>query len=104
MDTLTFNNVEINMLGRFEWSTDIQYWLRNSISVTYAQRSTAWRLGGNNIRLLGHKKALWFGNGQTWYDQNQNQGNQNGRPISLTIWRANNVLIDGITWRQPQFW
>ncbi|RXW21694.1 hypothetical protein EST38_g4163 [Candolleomyces aberdarensis] len=104
MDTLTFNNVEINMLGRFEWSTDIQYWLRNSIAVTYAQRSTAWRLGGNNIRLLGHKKALFFGNGQTWYDQNQNQGNQNGRPISLTVWRANNVLIDGITWRQPQFW
>ncbi|KAF6745140.1 exo-rhamnogalacturonase B [Ephemerocybe angulata] len=104
MDTLNFRDVEINLLGRFEWSTDIQYWLRNSISVTYAQRSTAWRLGGTNVQLLGHGKALFFGNGQTWYDQNQNQGNQAGRPISLTVWRGTNILIDGITWRQPQFW
>ncbi|KAH6899456.1 exo-rhamnogalacturonase B [Coprinopsis sp. MPI-PUGE-AT-0042] len=104
MDTISFRDVEINLLGRFEWSTDIQYWLRSSINVTYSQRSTAWRLGGSNIKLLGHKKALFFGNGQTWYDQNQDKGNQPGRPISLTVWRGTNVLIDGITWRQPQFW
>jgi galacturan 1,4-alpha-galacturonidase len=104
MDTLDFQNVEISIRGKWTWSTDIQYWLRNSISVTYAQRSTAWRLGGTNITLNGHGEALWFGNGQMWYDQNRNQGNQNGRPIVLTLWRANNVLINGITWRQPMFW
>ena len=42
--------------------------------------------------------------GQLWYDQNRGQSNQNGRPISLTLWNARNVLIDGITWRQSQFW
>ena len=105
MDTSNLRNVWIDIYGRLEWSGDnIQYWLSNSISVTYAGRSTAWRMGGTNITMLGHGKALFFGNGQIWYDQNRNQGNQNGRPISLTLWNANDVWIDGITWRQSQFW
>jgi hypothetical protein len=105
MDTSRLKNVLIDIYGYLEWSGDnIQYWLSNSIGVTYAGRSTAWRMGGNNITMLGHGKATFFGNGQIWYDQNRNQGNQNGRPISLTLWEAHNVFIDGITWRQSQFW
>ena len=105
MDTTNLRNVHIDIYGHLEWSGDnIQYWLSNSISVTYAGRSTAWRIGGTNITMLGHGKALFFGNGQIWYDQNRNQGNQNGRPISLTLWNANDIWIDGITWRQSQFW
>lgn len=82
----------------------MQYWLSHSISVVYAGRSTAWRVGGTNISMRGYGKALFDGNGQTWYDENKNAGNQNGRPISLTLWNAKNVLVDGITWRQSQFW
>lgn len=104
MDTLNFQNCDISIYGKLIWSTDIQYWLSHSLSVTYAGRSAAWRLGGTNITLRGYGKALFDGNGQKWYDQNRNQGNQNGRPISLTLWHATNVLVDGITWRQPQFW
>lgn len=104
MDVLDLQNCDISIKGKLTWNDDIQYWLRNSISVTYAQRSTAWRLGGTNFSMRGHGQALFFGNGQKWYDQNRNQGNQAGRPISLTLWKANNVFIDGITWRQPQFW
>ncbi|KAI1079365.1 glycoside hydrolase family 28 protein [Whalleya microplaca] len=104
MDTTTLSNVDIEIHGTLQWSSDIQYWLRSSLSVTYAGRSTAWRLGGTDIRLRGFGKALFDGQGQLWYDQNRNQGNQNGRPISLTLWHAKNVLVDGITWRQSQFW
>lgn len=104
MRTTDLNNCDIEIHGTLKWSSDIQYWLRNSISVTYAGRSTAWQLGGVNISLRGFGKALFDGNGQLWYDQNRNQGNQNGRPISLTLWHAKNVLVDGITWRQSQFW
>src|SRR6186713_1527523 len=99
MDTTNLRNVDISIYGKWVWSTDVQYWLRNSISVTYAGRSTAWRIGGENITLRGHGRALFDGNGQTWYDQNRNQGNQNGRPISLTLWYARNMVVDGITWR-----
>lgn len=104
MDVINPQNVDISIYGTLTWSTDVQYWLSHSISVTYAQRLTACRSGGTNISLRGHGKALCFGNGQVWYDQSRNQGNQNGRPISLTIWCAKNVLIDGITWKQPQLW
>jgi galacturan 1,4-alpha-galacturonidase len=104
MDVLNLENCDISIKGKLTWNDDIQYWLRNSIGVTYAQRSTAWRLGGNNFTMRGHGKALFFGNGQKWYDQNRGGSNQAGRPISLTLWKAQNVLIDGITWRQPQFW
>jgi len=104
MDTTDLSNCDISIYGTFIWSTDVQYWLSNSLSVTYDGRSTAWRLGGTNITLRGYGQALFNGNGQTWYDENQDGSNQNGRPISLTIWHATNILIDGITWRQPQFW
>ncbi|CAG8979138.1 hypothetical protein HYALB_00000271 [Hymenoscyphus albidus] len=104
IDVIDLRNCDISIRGTLIWSTDIQYWLRSSISVTYAGRSTAWRIGGTNITLRGYGKALFNGNGQTWYDQNKNQGNQNGRPISLTVWHATNILVDGITWSQPQFW
>ncbi|TVY81138.1 Alpha-L-rhamnosidase rgxB [Lachnellula suecica] len=104
MDTTNLRNVDISIYGTFIWSTNVQYWLSHSISVVYAGRSTAWRIGGTNITMRGYGKALFDGNGQTWYDQNKNNGNQNGRPISLTLWNAKNILVDGITWRQSQFW
>ncbi len=105
MNTTGLRNVDIDLLGTFVWSGDnIQYWLSHSFSVTYAGRSTAWLVGGTNISMRGYGKALFNGNGQIWIDQNRGQGNQNGRPISLTIWHGTNVLVDGITWRMAQFW
>jgi galacturan 1,4-alpha-galacturonidase len=104
MDVLNLKNCDISILGTFIWSTNVQYWLSHSISVTYSGRSTAWRLGGTDFTLRGYGKGLFNGNGQTWYDENKNAGNQNGRPIALTLWHATNVLVDGLTWKQPQFW
>lgn len=104
MKTTDFSNVTIEIHGTLKWSSDIAYWLRSSISVTYAGRSTAWMVGGTDITMLGFGRALFDGNGQLWYDQNKGGSNQNGRPISLTLWNARNVLVDGITWRQSQFW
>ena len=104
MDVLNLKNCDISIRGKLTWSDDIQYWVKNSVGVTYAQRSTAFRLGGENFTLLGHGEALFFGNGQKWYDANRDGSNMAGRPISLTLWQAKNVWIDGITWRQSQFW
>ncbi|OTB19010.1 glycoside hydrolase family 28 protein [Daldinia sp. EC12] len=104
MDLKDLSNVDVEIHGTLRWSSDIQYWLRNSIGVEYAQRSTAWRIGGQDISIRGFGKALFDGQGQLWYDQNRGGSNQAGRPISLTLWHAKNVFIDGITWRQSQFW
>lgn len=104
MDVLNLTNCEINIRGTLTWSTDIQYWVKNSVSVVFQQRSTAFRLGGENFSLLGHGQGLFNGNGQVWYDANRDGSNMAGRPISLTLWNAKNVVVDGITWRQTQFW
>ncbi|KAI1805445.1 glycoside hydrolase family 28 protein [Daldinia bambusicola] len=104
MDLKDLSNVDVEIHGTLRWSSDIQYWLRNSIGVEYAQRSTAWRIGGQDISIRGFGKALFDGQGQLWYDENRGGSNQAGRPISLTLWHAKNVFIDGITWRQSQFW
>lgn len=105
MNTTDLRNCDISLMGTFIWSGDnIQYWLSRSFPVTYAGRSTAWLLGGTNITMRGHGKTLFNGNGQIWIDQNRSGSNQNGRPISLTVWHGTNVFIDGITWRQAQFW
>ncbi|KAI1462323.1 glycoside hydrolase family 28 protein [Annulohypoxylon moriforme] len=104
MDLKNLQNVDVEIHGTLRWSSDIQYWLRNSIGVEYAQRSTAWRIGGQGISIRGFGKALFDGQGQLWYDENRSGSNQAGRPISLTLWHAKDVFIDGITWRQAQFW
>ncbi|KAK3327514.1 polygalacturonase-like protein [Cercophora scortea] len=105
MNTTALRNCSIEIHGTFVWPADnIQYWLSHSYSVTYAGRSTAWLFGGRDVSMRGFGKALFNGNGQVWIDQNKNAGNQNGRPISLTIWKGTNIFIDGITWRQAQFW
>lgn len=100
---ITLTNSDVLLRGTWIWSTDIQYWLSHSISVVYGGRSTAWRIGGNNFTIRG-QGVVFDGNGQKWYDENKNQSNQNGRPISFTLWNARNAVVDGITWRQVQFW
>src|SRR5690242_4023395 len=46
---VTLKNCDVSIRGTLTWNDDIQYWLKNSISVTYASRSTAWRIGGENF-------------------------------------------------------
>jgi len=105
MDTSNLKNVTIDIYGKWVWSADnLSYWIANTLSVTYANLYTAWKLGGTNVSLRGHGKALFDGNGQVWIDENKNGSNRKGRPINLTIWRGTNILVDGITWRQSQFW
>ncbi|KAK4237017.1 pectin lyase fold/virulence factor [Achaetomium macrosporum] len=105
MEFTNLKNVTIDILGKWVWSADnLQYWIGNTLPVDYAGLHTGWKLGGTDIRLLGHGKALFDGNGQVWIDENKDGSNRRGRPINLTIWRATNVLVDGITWRQSQFW
>lgn len=105
MNTTALENCDISIHGTFLWSADnLQYWTSHTMSVSYAGLVTAWLFGGTNITMRGYGQALFDGNGQVWIDQNKNGSNMKGRPISLTIWDATNVLIDGINWRQAQFW
>ncbi|KAJ5100358.1 hypothetical protein N7456_006410 [Penicillium angulare] len=103
MNTTNLNNCDVSLQGELLFSDDISYWLSHSYSVVFQNQSTAWLFGGNNITFRG--EGGWYnGNGQAWYTENQNGSNQPGRPISITFINSQNVLVDGLTIIQPQFW
>ncbi|KAI0471955.1 glycoside hydrolase family 28 protein [Xylariaceae sp. FL0804] len=104
MDIANLSNVDIDIRGTLKWSSNISYWLANSLPVTYASLSTAWKISGEDIRIRGYGEGELNGNGQLWYNENQDGSNQPGRPIAFTLWHAKNVLVDGLKWRQSQFW
>ncbi|KAJ9303438.1 CAZyme family GH28 [Paecilomyces variotii] len=75
-----------------------------SIYVVFQNLSAAWIFGGTNVTVKGYGQGKFFGNGQSWYDENRNNSNQPGRPMSFVIYNSTNVLVDGLTWLQSQFW
>lgn len=103
MNTTGLSNcvIDFGRRSKLVFSTDIEYWLSNSINVEFQNQSTAWLIGGRDLIFLGGELD---GNGQTWYDQNRGRSNQPGRPIALTLYNSKNVLVDGLTFTQPQFW
>lgn len=123
MNTTSLVNCDVELHGEMIWSDNIPYWLGHSYSVTYANLSTAWFFGGENVTFKGFGRGRFNGNGtlsihgevplvltrdqmtgQAWYDENRNNSNQPGRPIGFTILNAKNLWMDGMTWSQAQFW
>ncbi|RYP21059.1 hypothetical protein DL765_002466 [Monosporascus sp. GIB2] len=105
METTSLRNVSVDVFGRWVWSADnLQYWVANTLPVNYAGLYTAWKFGGTDVSLRGHGRALFDGNGQVWIDENRNGSNRRGRPINFTVWRGTNIFVDGVTWRQSQFY
>ncbi|QKX53026.1 uncharacterized protein TRUGW13939_00097 [Talaromyces rugulosus] len=103
LNTTNLVNCDVSLQGELKFSTNITYWRENVFSVIYQNQSTAWLFGGENVTLRG--EGGWInGNGQTWYTWNKNKGNQFGRPISITFFNSTNLLADGLTILQPQFW
>ncbi|KAH8704134.1 putative exo-polygalacturonase [Talaromyces proteolyticus] len=103
LNTTNLVNCDVSLRGELRFSTNIPYWRSHVFSVIYQNQSTAWLFGGTNVTLRG--EGGWInGNGQTWYTENKNQANQPGRPISITFFNSTNLLADGLTIIQPQFW
>jgi hypothetical protein len=91
----------------WQWSTDIQYWLNNSLEVGYQNQSTAWILGGDNVRINGHGVGTLDGNGDYWYEwisQQENTSNYPGRPIALTLSGLTNSVVKGVNFLRSQMW
>ena len=103
LNTTNLVNCDVSLRGELRFSTNISYWLSHSYSVVFQDQSTAWLFGGQNVTFRG--EGGWYnGQGQAWYTQNRNQSNQPGRPISITFYKSTNLLVDGLTIIQPQFW
>ncbi|KAI1097318.1 pectin lyase fold/virulence factor [Jackrogersella minutella] len=107
MNITWLENVEVDIYGTLLWSTDIQYWLNNSLDVGYQNQSTAFILGGNNVRLNGHGQGAFDGNGDYWYkwiSQQENTSNYPGRPHAITFNGLRNSAVTGLTFLRSQMW
>ncbi|CAG8022233.1 unnamed protein product [Penicillium salamii] len=107
MNISWLENVDIEIHGKLLWSTDIPYWLNNSLDVGYQNQSTALILGGNNVRINGYGKGNFDGNGDYWYQwirKQPNTSNYPGRPHAVTFDKLTNSAIKGLTFFRSQMW
>ncbi|KAK7046551.1 galacturan 1,4-alpha-galacturonidase B [Favolaschia claudopus] len=107
LDIRGLEDVDIDIYGKLLWSTDIQYWLNNSLPVGYQNQSTAFILGGNNLRIDGHNTGTFDGNGDYWYSfisQQPVHSNFPGRPHALTLNGLTNSVVKGLNFLRSQMW
>ncbi|KAH7397218.1 polygalacturonase [Pyrenochaeta sp. MPI-SDFR-AT-0127] len=115
MKITNLDNVRIEIHGRLLWSTDIDYWLKNSLPIgpgkdqesyppaAYQNQTTAFILGGKRLFVEGFNKGTFDGNGQVWYDFVKGQSNYPNRPHAIVI-TAEDSYFHGLRWVQPQMW
>ena len=90
-----------------QWSTDIYYWLNNSLDVGYQNQSTAFILGGNHVHIDGHGQGTLNGNGDYWYEwisHQENTSNYPGRPHAITFNGLTNSIVRGLNFIRSQMW
>ncbi|KAK7019135.1 alpha-L-rhamnosidase rgxB [Favolaschia claudopus] len=107
LDIRGLEDVDIDIYGKLLWSTDIQYWLNHSLPVGYQNQSTAFILGGNNLRIDGHNTGTFDGNGDYWYSFISKQSvhsNFPGRPHALTLNGLTNSVVTGLNFLRSQMW
>ncbi|KAJ9499560.1 hypothetical protein H2202_005143 [Exophiala xenobiotica] len=63
MNTTALTNCDVELHGEMVWSDNIPYWLGHSYSVVYANLSTAWFFGGENVTFRGFGRGRFNGNG-----------------------------------------
>ncbi|CAI7669076.1 unnamed protein product [Penicillium manginii] len=107
MNVSWLKDVDIDIHGTLEWSTNITYWLNNSMQVGYQNQSTAFIIGGDNVRINAFGTGTFNGNGDDWYKwirQQENTSNYPGRPHALTLSRLTNSAIHGLRFLRSQMW
>ncbi|KAH6629055.1 extracellular exo-polygalacturonase-like protein [Boeremia exigua] len=107
LNITNLEDVEIDIQGQLLWSTNIQYWLNASLPVGYQNQSTAFILGGNNVRIDGHGVGTFNGNGDYWYQwirQQPNTSNYPGRPHQITFNGLTNSVVKGLRFLRSQMW
>ncbi|KAF9026869.1 glycoside hydrolase family 28 protein [Hymenopellis radicata] len=93
LDMTGLSDVTINLEGTIRFNPDIPYWVENAFPFEFQAQVTFWLLGGENIVLKGG--GTLDGAGQPWYDAFAANSSL-PRPIILTIYQGNHVLVENI--------
>ncbi|KDR77161.1 hypothetical protein GALMADRAFT_433038 [Galerina marginata CBS 339.88] len=104
---LVSSRVELN--GLLSFQPDIQFWLNanNTYRVVFIQNQASWFVvTGSNFVIDAHNTGGIQGNGQPWwsYFQTHARADGDGRPISLTVWKATGGTIKNFLIQSPPFW
>jgi len=94
MNMTGLSNKRIELEGTLRFNPDLAYWTGNGFFIPFQTQITFWLLGGQNIVLTGG--GTLDGAGQSWYDAFATNSSLL-RPITLTIFQAQNVLVENIT-------
>lgn len=77
------------------------------MDVGYQNQSTAFIIGGDDVRINGFGTGTFNGNGDDWYKwirQQENTSNYPGRPHALTLSHLTNSAIHGLRFLRSQMW
>ncbi|KAF5384153.1 hypothetical protein D9615_003186 [Tricholomella constricta] len=92
-----------------QFKPDVQYWLNatNTYRVVFIQSQASWFVvSGNDFVIDAHNIGGIQGNGQPWwsYFQTHAKADGDGRPISLTLYKATRGTIRNFRIVSPPFW
>jgi len=101
INTTTLEDTHISLQGTIKYLDDLAYWGGHAFPFAFQNISSFWLIGGNNIVIDGG--GTIDGNGQAWWDAFPANASL-VRPIPLTLYLANNVLVHDINLIQSPFW
>ncbi|KAI9037715.1 putative extracellular exo-polygalacturonase [Aspergillus affinis] len=66
LDLTFLKNIDLEILGKIQFTNDTDYWQENSFKHTFQNSSTFFQIGGEDVNVYGG--GTLDGNGQVWYD------------------------------------
>ncbi|KAJ5808665.1 polygalacturonase [Penicillium riverlandense] len=97
-------NVEVDLLGTIEYSTDVRYWIQHGSYYYFQNISIAMEFSGEDITIDGHGTGTIDGQGQVWYDLAQGIGGLFGRPIPFCLRNVKNAVAKNFKILQSGKW
>ncbi|KAJ7871489.1 pectin lyase fold/virulence factor [Mycena olivaceomarginata] len=108
---MTWDLVEskVDLHGYLSFTADIDYWLNpnNTYRVVFIQSQASWFvITGRDFEVDAHGTGGIQGNGQPWWEYftTHAKADGDGRPISLTVYRAQRGIIRNFAIEAQPFW
>ncbi|KXN89717.1 Putative galacturan 1,4-alpha-galacturonidase A [Leucoagaricus sp. SymC.cos] len=103
------NHATVDLHGFLSFNPDIQFWLdpANTFRVVFIQSQASWFVvTGSDFVIDAHNTGGIQGNGQPWWSffTTRTREDGDGRPISLTLWRAARAVVRNFRIQSPPFW
>ncbi|PPQ77955.1 hypothetical protein CVT25_015430 [Psilocybe cyanescens] len=100
---------KVDLKGFLTFPPDIQFWLNanNTYRVVFIQSQASWFVvTGSDFEIDAHNTGGIQGNGQPWWSffATRTREDGDGRPISLTVFKATRATIKNFRIESPPFW